>query len=151
MTSEDEAEFVSFAENLADRVDKESDVQWIFWIGDCPVQFMRSRIRRDELISGRIALATSGLALDNAADGERLYRRLRGWLKKSYSNKMTCRNTRIENGKMEIKNFWMSSRVIALLHRELDLTLKQIPEGFVVFEPKQEAEQATHGDAEPAN
>ncbi|MEO5715526.1 MAG: hypothetical protein ABIT37_18755 [Luteolibacter sp.] len=142
MTAEDEAEFVSIAEDLADRVDRGSDAQWFFWIGDCSVQFQRSRIRRSELISGRIALATSGfgLAFDSAADGERLYTRLRGWLKKSYSNKLTCRNMRIENSKMEIKNFWVSQRVIALLHREPDLTLKQIPEAFVVFEPKQEAQ-----------
>jgi hypothetical protein len=144
MTAKDEAEFVSFAEYLADRVDRESDTQWFFWIGDCSVQFLRSRVRRRELISGRIALATSGFGLvfDSAADGERLYKRLRAWLKKSYNNELTCRNSRIDNSKMEIKNFWVSSRVIALLREEPDLSLKQIPESFVVFEPKQEAQQA---------
>lgn len=148
MTAEDEAEFVSFAEELADRVDRESDTQWFFVIGDCSVQFLRSRIRRRELISGRIALATSGfgLAFDSAADGERLYKRLRAWLKKSYSNDLTCRNTRIENSKTEIKNFWVSGRVVAFLRQEPDLSLKQIPESFVVFEPKQKAQQTTEAN-----
>lgn len=142
MTAEDEGEFVSFAKELSDRIEKGSDTEWFFWIGDCSVQFLRSRIRLSELISGRIALATSGfgLAFNSAADGERLYKHLRAWLRKSYSNELTCRNIRVENSKMEIKNFWVSSRVIALLRQEPGLSLKQIPGSFVVFEPKLEAQ-----------
>jgi hypothetical protein len=148
MTAEDEAEFVLFAEPLAERLERASDTQWFLRIGDCAVQFLRSRLHRGELISGRIALATSGFGLCcKAADEcERLYKRLRSWLKKSYSNRMTCRNIRIKNSRMAIRTLWVSPRVLELLRHDPSITLKQIPEAFVVFEPEINAEQVSGGN-----
>ena len=145
MTADDEDEFVSFAEKMSDSVDRDSDIQWFFLVGDCRIQLLRSRIQGGDLISGRISIATTGFGLsyDSGADGERVYKRLRSWLKKTYSNNMTCRNVNIENSIMEIRNFWMSPRVFQLLRDDPTVILKQSVGGFVVFEIRdQQAEQA---------
>ena len=137
MTGEDEKEFLSMAGGLTDSIDRQSDTQWHFLVGDCPIQFLRCELHSNEFISGRIAIATSGFGIswESGNAGEKAYKRMRNWLKKSYSNKMTCRNIHIESSTMELKNFWYSHRVADLHSRNPDLALKQVPGGYVVFEP----------------
>jgi hypothetical protein len=145
MTPDDESELVEVAQKMIDSIDRDSDIQWLFRVGDSPIQLLRSYIRNGELISGRISIATSGFGIDykSGSDGESVYKRLRSWLKKTYSNGMTCRNVRIDNSRMDIRCFWVSPRVIRLIQADSSLTLKQVPKAPVVFELKnQEAEQA---------
>lgn len=145
MTTEDEPEFVSIAEEMSDDIYRRSNFLWFLRVGDCPIQLLRSRVQDGELISGRIAIATTGpktTTYKSAIEGERAYKRLRNWMKKSYSNEMTCRNVRIENSETDIKTMWASQRVIELMQSDSPPALKQRPGGFVVFELRNRAEQA---------
>lgn len=150
MTAEDEQEFVGVAQEMADTVDRHSECEWFFRVGDCPIQLLRCRNQNGELISGRISIATSGFGInyESGSDGEAAYKRLRSWLKKTYSNELTCRNVRIANSQMDIKYFWVSPRVIELIEEDTSLTLKQIPNGPVVFELKKRAEQVSGGNGD---
>ncbi len=136
MTSEDEAEFVSLAGGLVDSIDHSSDVQWFLRIGDCCIQLLRCRADKRQLIAGRLALATSGFGgeSESAARAENAYKKMRNWLKRSYMNRMACRNVQIEGSRMTLSTFWASPRVVDKVRSIPEFTLRQTLGGPVVFE-----------------
>jgi len=141
MTAEDESEFVSFAEKLVDEIDRQSDIQWFLCVGDCRIQLLRSYVKNGAIISGRISVVTTGLEPESKVGGERVYNQLRSWLKKFYCNEMKCRNINIDGSDTDIKTMWTSPRILNLYRDGAPPTLKQNPNGFVVFEPRNQAEQ----------
>ena len=141
MTDEDESEFVSFAEEMVDEIDRQSDIQWFLCVGECRIQLLRSYVKNGALISGRISVVTTGLEPESKTGGERAYNRLRSWLKKFYCNEVTCRNVNIDGSDTDMKTMWISPRIIKLYRDGSPPTLKQNPNGFVVFEPQTGAEQ----------
>lgn len=138
MTEEDEVEFVTMSQDITDSVDKSSDIQWFFHVGDCRIQLLRCSSDESQLLAGRISIATTGFGASykSSQEAEKVYKRMRNWLKKSYSNRMTCRNVGIEGSKTELKTFWASPRVIEKVNSNPELVLRQIHSAPVVFELK---------------
>ena len=136
MVGEDEREFLGFAATLVDKVESSSEAQWFLIVEDCPIQFLRSKWLNGTLISGRIAIATHGfgVAYQGAEKAERVYKRLRSWIRKTYSNEVTCRNIYSPDSCARIKNFWLGPELLTQLRNNRKIVLKQIPDGFVVFE-----------------
>ncbi len=132
MFPKDEVEFIDTFLEFIDGIDEESEAQYFFTIGDCKIQLLRSRQKGNQLISGRISIATHGFELNykSGKDAEKVYSKMRRWIKKSYHNNLTVENINIENSKQEINYFWISERVIK---GSKNLTLRQIPNSPVVF------------------
>ncbi|WP_378181169.1 hypothetical protein [Aquimarina sp. SS2-1] len=136
MIQADEEEFVSLFTNFVDRIDKESEWQWFFYVCDCPIQFLRSKKVDNQLLSGRISIATHGFGLqyEAAKSAEQLYSKMRRWVKKYYSNNLTVENVKSKNSKMNTSRFWVSKRVVTLKKTDKQLILRQIPNAPIVFE-----------------
>ena len=99
-------------EQVKDKVDRieTNNSESCLLIGDCNVIVTAGTLQADRLIVGSVAINT-GLADDACADQERakaIYRQLRKWLKKNYSNKL---KTRMLEGKDKVsaaRNHWLS-------------------------------------------
>ncbi len=141
MLENEEVEFVNFSLGLCDAIDQSSKSQWFFKVGDCQIQFLRPQKFENELISGRIAIQTTGygFSFKAAESAENVYKKMRAWLKKRYSNKMTCKNINIEDSQMKLKYFWYSPGVERLVKENPMYSLKQIKGAPVVFEIENEA------------
>jgi len=131
MSAEDEAEFISFAESLVDRVNKESEFQYFLFKGDNKIQFLRSRLKEGVLLEGRIAISL-------LQEGEveaivKVYRKLQRWIKKHYFNKLTVRNINIADSKQPCSDMWLAPCAKDLV-MESKVVLSQNPKAIVVFE-----------------
>ena len=131
MTSEDETEFLAFAENLVDRLDKDSKYQYFLIKDDCRIQFLRSRIENGVLLSGRIAVGS--LQGDKVKGAVKVYRQLQRWIKKHYFNKLTVKNINISDSKRPYNKVWLGpcAKRAAI---ESDIVLSQGQKAVVVFE-----------------
>ncbi len=109
MSADDEREFTAAFAGEADALKKESDIQWWFHVGDCRIQFLPSRRTRDQIALGRIALAThgSGESFSAAPQAEALFKRMRAWLKKRYSNRLIVENASIPGSATAYRTFWL--------------------------------------------
>jgi hypothetical protein len=137
MAPQDQKDFLEFALPYIHEIDKSSKIYWKLFLEDCYIQFEPSRILDGNLISGRIAIATHGLDKEatckNPDDAEKVYRKYRNWLKKRYSNKLSCYNIHKPESKQESKHFWIGPNAVEWKQKN-DGLLKQFPNGFVVFE-----------------
>ncbi|WP_321533036.1 hypothetical protein [uncultured Desulfuromonas sp.] len=137
MGNKDQDDFLEFAEAYVDEIDKSPKACWKLFIDDCYIQFIPSRIHDGDLISGRIAIATHGLdkepTCEKRAEAEKIYKKFRNWLKKTYTNKMTCRNIYRPESAQLSKHLWVGPDA-KKWKQENEGCLKQIPGGFVVFE-----------------
>lgn len=137
MTEEDQLDFLEFAEVYIDKIDKSPKAYWKLLVNDCYIQFEPSKFHNNDLISGRIAIATHGLdkepTCSYGTEAEKIYKKLRNWLKKTYTNKLLCRNINIEGSSQVSKHLWIGPRAKKWKQKNLGL-LKQFPSGFAVFE-----------------
>lgn len=139
MTSEDEKELLEFAESKIDGIAKESDFQWHLKVGTYSIQLLRSERFDSNFTSGRIAIATPREEENRleAQSAEIVFGQLRRWIKKQFTNSMTCRNVNIKGSEMAISNFWFSPRIEKLASEDVSIFLTQFRDGPVVFEIKQ--------------
>jgi hypothetical protein len=137
----DETEFIDAFVSHADALEKDSPTQWFFRVGDCRIQFLRSRRTPDEVSIGRIALATHGfgLALASAPAAEALFTKMRKWLKKRYSNRPTAENVANPASVTSYRIMWLGPDAKER-YRSGGVTLRTISRGPVII--KEEAEQA---------
>lgn len=137
MVPKDQDAFLEFAEPHINEIDKSPGAYWKLVVGDCFIQFIPCCIHDGDLISGRIALATHGLdkepTCEDGLGAEKIYKKFRNWLKKRYSNKLTCRNIHIPDSSQDSKHLWVGPNVQKWKQNN-NGQLKQIPGGFVVFE-----------------
>lgn len=142
MSKEDEKLFLTFAESVCDGIEKESDYQWFFIVGDCRIQFLPSKKSEEEISIGRISLVTTGYGLNfvSSEAAENVYKRMRNWLKKTYTNNLIGRNITIEGSSTAYKYFWVGPGALEL-HKTKNILLKSLPSGPVVFELNESAQQ----------
>jgi hypothetical protein len=135
----DENEFAEAFAMYCDALEKESDSQCFFRIGDCRIQFLRSRRKNDTIAVGRIALATHGFGLSfiSAPQAEALFRKMRTWLKKRYHNKLTAENITIPESTTSYRNMWLGPGA-QQLYRNSNITLKSITNGPVIIKEEPE-------------
>jgi len=135
MLENDENEFITNFEKECDFLDKSTNFQWFFNVGDCPIQYYRCKKFNNILTAGRISIATTGFDLNYKSSklAEKKYNMMRRWIKNIYSNKMTSRNVNIENSTSIINDFWVSQTVINEIQNS-SLILKQFKDGYVVFD-----------------
>jgi len=134
MSENDETEFVSSFASLADALKRESDTQWWFCIGDCRVQFLRSKLSDDQITLGRIAVATHGTgeACSRGPLVEGLFKKMRTWLKKRYTNRLMAENIEIPGSATSYRLFWLGPDAAAMF-RNGRVTLRSLFSGPVVF------------------
>ena len=140
-SSADEQAFIDAFLTESDSLEKDSEVQWFFRVGDCRIQFIRSP-RRDGIVGlGRIALATHGFGLSfiSAPAAEALFRKMRTWLKNRYHNRLRAENVRIPGSTTSYRTLWIGPDAQASFRRGL-VSLKSIITGYVVFSEEPEAE-----------
>ena len=104
---------------------------------DGNIQYERSELLEDVLTGGRIAIATTDLDGNynfyHYKETERLYGKLRNWLKKRSKNTLICFNEGIDNGTiMPVNNFWLLGGAESQV-RANEIKLKQFKSGNVVF------------------
>lgn len=137
MGVKDQTDFIKFADSYINEIDKSQKAYWKLIIDDCFIQFIPSRIQDGDLISGRIAIATHGLdnepPFENRAEAEKIYKILRNWLKKTYSNKLTCKNIHMPESSQLSRHMWIGPDA-KKWKQDNEGCLKQIPGGFVIFE-----------------
>lgn len=136
MSSADEDEFVSMAKELSDSINKESDSQWHFMVGDCPIQFLRSEQYGNELSAGRISIMTTGFYVHyrSSKSAESIYKKMRKWIKTRYSNDLVCRNINIKGSEMKVRYFWVGPYVKQAIEPNKPLVLTIFKNSPVVFE-----------------
>lgn len=132
MFEQDEVEFINTFLAFTNGMDKASETQYFFLVGDCTIQLLRSKLEGNQLTSGSISIATHGFGLTfkAAKEAEKIYSKMRQWLKKNYHNNLTVENSTIENSQQAINYFWASQRV---LEGSKNLILRQIPNAPVIF------------------
>ena len=130
MSVGDETEFLDFASNLVDRIDKDCDSEYFLCKGECTIQFLRSSNKNGVLLSGRIAVSS------DMKDIVKVYGQLQRWIKKHYFNNLTVRNINIIDSKRSCKNVWLGS-CAKKLTLESNVVLSQGIQGIVVFEIEQ--------------
>jgi hypothetical protein len=143
MDPEDEAEFLAHA----------TTAHPLTVTGDCDIaaltcslgsiQFLRSQRFDCTLTAGRIALATTGLdgeslVPESASELERIYRQLRRWLQKRYTNDLVAYSESLPPEKRKVvryPSFWLAPHARSWLLNHSDAVLRQFRNGTVVFTP----------------
>ena len=102
------------------------------------IQYARSELIDGVLTGGRIAIASTDLDgtynCESYIEVEKLYKKLRNWLKKRSTNKLLCFNEKIGRGTiMPVKNFWLCKGAEELV-RANEVRLKQFNSTYAVFE-----------------
>lgn len=143
MAPEDEAEFLAHATTAHPlTVSGEGHIAALTCsLGS--IQFLRSQRFDSTLTAGRIALATTGLdgeslVPESASELERLYRQLRRWLQKRYTNDLVAFNESFppEHRKtVRYPSVWLAPHARSWLVSHSDAELRQFHTGFVVFIP----------------
>jgi hypothetical protein len=124
----DEADFLTAFAGSCDALEKDSETQWFFRTGDCRIQLWRSRRMEDRISIGRISIATDGFGLSftSSASAEALYTRMRSWLKKRYTNRLTAENVSIPGSRTSYRTMWLGPNA-RLLSRSKSVTLWSTP------------------------
>lgn len=143
MAPEDEAEFLAHATTAHPlTVSGESHIAALTCsLGS--IQFLRSQRFGSTLTAGRIALATTGLDGENlvpesASELERIYRQLRRWLQKRYTNDLLAYNESLSPEQRKVvqyPSFWLAPHARSWLLNHSDAVLRQFRTGAVVFTP----------------
>ncbi len=137
MSVEDQNEFLHFCREHIDSIDESPDVYWFLMVGDCPIQLLHSKCKDDVLISGRIAIATHGFQIqcNDAERAEKVFKKLRNWIKKRYNNHLNCRSIYGEGKTSPVKNFWVGTDAIRWKAEKNERLFKQLSfDGAIVFE-----------------
>ena len=104
---EDAEELLAFAKQKVDAI--EDNMRLI--VGDCQLVYTAGIIQDDILLAGSLVINT-GPVDDSCADQERakaVYRDLRKWFKKNYSNKLNTYMLEGERSDSAARNHWISS------------------------------------------
>jgi hypothetical protein len=131
----DERDFVYAFTGSADALEKASESEWIFRVGDCPIQFWRSKRSERKIAVGRISIATHGfgVAYESAEKAEALFKKMRGWLKKRYTNRLIARNLTLSGVTASYRMMWLGPDARAM-HRGGQVTLRSMVSDLVVIE-----------------
>ena len=115
MSEHDEAVFVAAFRDSVNSIEKQSNRQWLFCVGDCKIQFLRSYRSSTEISQGRIAIAThgSGVEFSAGSETERLFKRMRSRLKKEYTNRLCAQNVTIPQSSHPYRNVWLGPDALA--------------------------------------
>ncbi|HHL19504.1 MAG TPA: hypothetical protein ENJ33_07195 [Thiothrix sp.] len=128
---DDAEEFLAFAR---DQVDSIKDNHRLV-IGDCELIYTAGVIDDKVLLVGSIAINT-GTVGNSCADQERakaVYRNLRKWLKKNYSNKLSTYSLDDSEKVALARNHWISPSAIAWKKAESQRLLKLYDTSPIVF------------------
>ncbi len=101
------------------------------------IQYERSEQIKDVLIAGRVAIATTDLDgkcnFTSHQEIERLYKKLRSWIKKRSVNTLVCFNETLEDNIVQpVNKFWLCNGAASLVKSQ-NIKLKQFESGNVVF------------------
>ena len=134
MSEDDESEFISAFVDQVDTLKKDSNVEWLFVMSDCHIQFLPSRRSGGQITLGRIAIATHGFGNVFAAapKAERLFERMRSWLKKRYSNRLMAENITIPGSASPRRTMWLGLDARARFRRG-EVTFRTAVESRVVI------------------
>ena len=143
MSSEDEAEFLAHATTAHPlTVSGQGHIAALTCsIGS--IQFLRSQRFDSTLTAGRIALETTGLDSDSLVaesnlELERIYRQLRRWLQKRYTNDLVAYNESLPPDQRTVvryPRFWLAPYARSWLLNHSNAVLRQFRTGTVVFAP----------------
>ena len=131
MTGKDEEEFLHFALDHVDSLEKESDYQWHLCLDGYRIQLLRSQIKDEVLVIGRIALRTR--EDQDSKNAEKIYRKLGRWIKGRYTNSLLVRNVNNGNSTRAIKDVWLAPDA-AIAANNNGIVLGQNSKAIVVFE-----------------
>lgn len=104
---DDAEEFLAFAREKADSIENNHRLV----IGDCEIFYTAGVIDNTMLLVGSVAINT-GTVDNSCADQERakaIYRSLRQWVKKNYSNKLSTYSLDKSEKVALARNHWISS------------------------------------------
>ena len=101
------------------------------------IQYDRSNLSNGILTSGRIAIASTDLDgqlnFEEHDEIEKLYKKLRNWLKKRCINKLVCFNENIGESTLQpVKNFWLCEGAAEIVKSQ-NIKLKQFVSTYAVF------------------
>ena len=133
MNDADEGGFLEFASGHIDRIEEKSDTQRYLHVGEHFIQFLNWPVQGDILLGGRIAIRTNS-DTESARRAERVFNKLRRWIRKHFTNNVTCRNINVSGSQSKTKSHWIGPNTIELLKVNPTLQLKQSHKGYVVFE-----------------
>ena len=102
------------------------------------IQYVRSELIDGVLTSGRISIATTDLDgeynYESFQEIEKLYKKLRNWLKIRSTNKLLCFSEKTGRSSiMPVKNFWLCEGAEKLITTD-GIRLKQFISTYAVFE-----------------
>jgi hypothetical protein len=143
MASEDEAEFLAHATTAHPlAISGEGHIAALTCsLGS--IQFLRSQRFGSMLTAGRIAIATTGLdgeslVPESDSELERIYRQLRRWLQKRYTNDLVAYSEAFPAGQRKVvryPSFWLAPHARNWVLSHSDAVLRQFRTGAVVFVP----------------
>ncbi len=118
MSEADQREFVSEFADQADVVDQESADRWLFRVGAVGVEFSPSPRSEDRVALGRIAIAThfGEKVIPETQDAERLYTKMRSWVRKRYWNRLVAENITIPGSATSYRSMWLGPNARKLAH-----------------------------------
>ncbi len=158
MSAEDEAEFIAHATTAHPlNLSSEGTISALF-CSHGSIQFLRSQRYGSTLTAGRIALATTGLDgeclfPDTAPSLERIYRQLRRWLQKHYTNDLVAYSEALPLERRKVvryPSFWLAPHARSWLLSHADAVLRQFLTGTVVFMPSPSHATGNKTDARKA-
>lgn len=141
MTSKDELEFEAQVGAIdGTRIARGQSYDLIHF-DDVTIQYERSQLVGSTLTAGRIAIATTGLGGEKfypqPSGAESVYKKLRTWLRKNYSNSLVCFSDGLPPESRLVvptKNFWLGRHASHWL-RENGGCLRQFKTAGAFFEP----------------
>lgn len=136
MASRDEVEFERHIQSIDGvKIERGSSFDQLLVDGQ-HIQYGRSKLIGSILTSGRIAIYTGE---DDGKEADRVYKKLRAWLRKRHSNKMVCFGVQAPENLVPTKNFWIGPQAQELALKE-EIQLKQFVQGNVFFKVAQPTE-----------
>lgn len=130
---------LAFAKNKVDSIEvlnNENAQQHRLVIGDCDILYTASTLQDHMLLVGSVAINT-GPVNHSCKDQERaktVYRRLRKWLKKNYSNKLSTDSLDGSEKVALARNHWISPAAVAWKREDQQRQLKLYDTSPIIFE-----------------
>jgi hypothetical protein len=143
MASEDEVEFLAHASTAHPLAISGDGHISALTCSLGSIQFIRSQRFGGTLTAGRVALATTGLDGESlfpasASELERIYRQLRRWLQKRYTNDLVAYSESLPPEQRKVvryPSFWLAPYARSCLLSHSDAVLRQFRIGAVLFTP----------------
>jgi hypothetical protein len=151
MSEADQREFVTEFADQADVVDQESADGWFFRIGAVGVEFSPSPRSKGRIALGRIAVAThfGENVMPAAQEAERLYKKMRSWMRNRYWNRLDAQNITIPGSATSYRSMWLGPNARELAHSGA-VTLWTILGGRIIArEEPNKAPEPTPGSVTP--